>query len=357
MQNDRLRNEVARLRNITVVLTFVLITGAVPSWPQEQRDLNTYFKNYIGLSDGQIKAIRDGKAVAKTLRSRAPAEIFVFGAVYVNATPEAYVDFSRDFDRLRKLAGYLAIGKFSAPPRLADLEGFTFDSDDINALRKCRPGDCDVQMPESSMRSIRESIDWSASNAAEQVNQRLQQTAVGRLTAYQREGDAVLGIYNDKEHPTDVAGQFRYILSYSRALPEYLPVFYNYLLSYPREKPANVDDIFYWAKVKFGLKPTLRIVHVVTMRGNTDYGRAYAVAEKQLYASHYFQTALDLTFCVSDSSDPGRAGFYLIKVMGSEQAGLTGFKGSIVRKVAVDRSASTLQKSLAAIKNALEPAP
>jgi hypothetical protein len=40
--------------------------------------------------------------------------------------------------------------------------------------------------------------------------------------------------------------------------------------------------------------------------------------------------------------------------MGSEQAGLTGFKGSIVRKVAVDRSASSLKKALATIRSALE---
>jgi hypothetical protein len=40
--------------------------------------------------------------------------------------------------------------------------------------------------------------------------------------------------------------------------------------------------------------------------------------------------------------------------MGSEQAGLTGVKGSIVRKVAVGRTASSLEKSLVAIKNILE---
>jgi hypothetical protein len=40
-------------------------------------------------------------------------------------------------------------------------------------------------------------------------------------------------------------------------------------------------------------------------------------------------------------------------VMGSQQAGLTGFKGSIVRKAAVSRSASSLQKSLASIKDTL----
>jgi hypothetical protein len=40
--------------------------------------------------------------------------------------------------------------------------------------------------------------------------------------------------------------------------------------------------------------------------------------------------------------------------MGSEQAGLTGVKGSIVRKVAVGRTASSLQKSLTTIKAILE---
>jgi hypothetical protein len=67
---------------------------------------------------------------------------------------------------------------------------------------------------------------------------------------------------------------------------------------YPNAKPANVENTFYWEKVKFGLKPTLRIVHVVTMRGNPADEVAYAIAEKQLYSSHYFSTALDLSFCV-----------------------------------------------------------
>jgi hypothetical protein len=40
--------------------------------------------------------------------------------------------------------------------------------------------------------------------------------------------------------------------------------------------------------------------------------------------------------------------------MGSEQAGLTGVKGSIVRKAAVGRSVSNLQNALTNIKNTLE---
>ena len=175
-----------------------------------------------------------------------------------------------------------------------------------------------------------------------------------RLLEYQQQGNQALGVYNDKREPTEVPQQFAYMLSYSKALPENLPDFYRYLLDYPRARPANVDDKFYWARVKFGLKPTLRIVQMVTLRGNPADPVAYAIAQKQLYASHYFETALDLSFCVRGSDDSKRPGFYLIMAMGSEQAGLTGVKGSIVRKTAVGRSVSNLQSALTKIKSALE---
>ena len=346
------------MRKLRIVLLLAALATAAPCRSQENPkapdpSVEVYFRRYVGLTESQIKALRAGKAVSKTLRSRTPAEIFVFGAMYVNASPEAYLAFATDFDRLKTISGYLAVGKFSPPPQLNDLSGFTFDGDDVEAVKECKPADCDVQLPEGSMRRIQGAIDWSAPNVADQVNQMVQKLALDRLLAYQQEGNAALGMYNDKEHPTDVASQFQYILSYTRVLPERLPEFYRYLLSYPLEKPTNVEDLFYWAKVKFGLKPTLRMVHVVTTTRDTINGRGYVVAEKQLYASHYFQTALDLTFCIPEPLGTQR-GFYLVKVMESEQAGLTGFKGSIVRKVAVGRSASTLQKSLAAIKKVLE---
>jgi hypothetical protein len=78
------------LRSLTfIVVVLALITGSSCCWPQERPDLNTYFKTDIGLSDDQIQAIRSGKAAAKNLPSRVPDEIFVFGAVYINATPDA----------------------------------------------------------------------------------------------------------------------------------------------------------------------------------------------------------------------------------------------------------------------------
>jgi hypothetical protein len=90
------------------------------------------------------------------------------------------------------------------------------------------------------------------------------------------------------------------------------------------------------------------------MRGGPADDVAYAIAEKQLYSSHYFDTALDLSFCVRGQNDPRHPGFYLIMAMGTEQSSLAGFGGGIIRRVAVSRSLSDLQAALTNIRNALE---
>ena len=348
--------EVAIIRSAMCasVLLALIAVAALPGSAQSNPDLQTFFRQNIGLSQDQIAAIRAGQPVAKTMPSRTPAEVFLVGAVYIHAAPESYLRFAGDFDRLRKLPNYLALGVFSDPPQLSDLKGFSFDNDDIQALKNCKPGDCLIQMPTSSIEELHRSIDWSAADMSEQVNQLLQKTALQRLFAYQREGNEALGVYSDKRDPTVVPQQFAYMLTYVKALPAHLPDFYQYLLAYPNAKPANVEDTFYWARVKFGLKPTLRVVQMVTMRGDRADPVAYAIAEKQLYSSHYFETALDLSFCVRGSDELKQPGFYLIMAMGSEQAGLTGAKGAIIRKAAVGRSVSNLQKGLTAIRNALE---
>jgi hypothetical protein len=348
------RAKVARGRIVIRVSSLlVLFVAALPVFAQNPKLLK-FFRDSAELTPEQIAAIQSGQPVAKTMPSRTPAEVFLFGAIFIHATPESYLKFARDFDRLSKLPNYMALGVFHDPPEASDLRGFSFDNDDVKALKNCKPGDCLIQMPTSSIEALQSSVDWSASDVSDQVNRRLQKTALDRLLEYQHQGNDALGVYNDKHDPTEVSQQFAYMLSYSKALPKNLPDFYQYLLDYPKARPANVADAFYWARVKFGLKPTLRIVQMVTMSGSPNDLVANAIAQKQLYASHYFETALDLSFCIRGTDDSKQPGFYLIMAMGSEQAGLTGVKGSIVRKTAVGRSVSNLENALTNIKTTLE---
>ena len=330
-------------------------TALVPSWSQQNTDLTTFFKDYAGLSQEQIEDLQHGKTIAKIVESPNPDEVFVFGAVYIASTPESYLKLAADIGELRKLPSYLAIRKFSDPPQLSDLEGFTVEDQDVKELKDCKPGHCEVQLPAEAMEEFQRSIHWSAPDVASQVNRLAQKMALQALLAYIQGGDSALGAYRDKKHPAEVGDAFQSLLSQLKALPVYLPDLDRYLLEYPKFNTPNLETQFYWEKVNFGLKPTLRIVQAVVYRGAHPSEPAFAVAVKQIYSSHYFRTALDLTVCVKDK--PDKRGFYLITVKGSQQAGLTGLKGGIVRHVAVGKSRSSLERALATIKQKLEATP
>jgi hypothetical protein len=68
------------------------------------------------------------------------------------------------------------------------------------------------------------------------------------------------------------------------SLSEYIPNLRRYLLEYPAAQLPNSSSFLYWQETRFGLKPTIRISHLVTTQGQEDT----IVASKMLYASHYF---------------------------------------------------------------------
>jgi len=331
-----------------------ILAAALMSAGQPAREPRSFFREQMGLSDDQIAAIAHGRVVAKVLPSNTPAEIIVFGAVFVNATPEEYVKLAFDMGRLQRLPGYLGVRQFSDPPVLSDLDGFALEPEDIRNLRSCRPGKCDVQLPAVAMQELQKALDWSNPDVATQVNERVRRMALEILRRYQAVGNSVLGSYRDTDRPFDVDAQFQSLLGRSAALPVYLPELGRYLLDYPNATLDNVESMFYWERVDFGLKPTVRLNHAIAYRSAGPRGAAQGVAVKQLYASHYFQLALDLTACVTENGRNTDTGFYLISLRGSTQQGFTGLTGSLLRRIVVSRTRSAQEKALINIKKALE---
>jgi len=305
------------------------------------------------LSPAQIAGIQNGKAFAKVLPALNASDIFVSGAVYIHANPAAYLQFMKDMTRRKRVAGYLGAGEFSAPPDVRDLNGLSLERDDIEDLKKCRPGDCELQLPEESMEAARASLQWNSPDITEQVTILAKRGIVRLLKEYQQDGDPALLPYRGERDPMPPAEQFRSLLSRLELFPRYLPDLNRYLLQYPNSRPEETQDFFYWEKINFGLKPTTRVNHAIIYRTSAP-GAVHVLAIKQLYATHYFQTALDLSFCVPSSTVSGEDGFYLITVKGSRQAGLTGVKGGLVRKVVITRTRESLERALNSIRENLE---
>ena len=214
-----------------------------------------------------------------------------------------------------------------------------------------------MQLPTASIQAFHDAVDWSRADAGEQVNALARQMVLQSVAAYRRGGNGALG-EDRRQRASDacrraVRGDDRPRRGAARcaARASSLPA------RYPSAPLQGADSFFYWEKVDFGMKPTIRVNHAVIYRGraqNRDYA---AVAIKQLYSSHYFHTALDTSVCLDDGAAQGPHGFYLLTVKGSQQDGLTGMKGSMVRRVVVDKTRSSLERALAALKRTLEQTP
>ena len=135
----------------SIALSLLLASSLRPAVSQQVFVLDKFLQENVRLTAGQIDSVHRGKAVATVLDSPTPDEVFVFGTVHVDATPESYLKFANDFDALRKLPSYLAVQKFSNPPQPSDLGGFTIDPEDFKELKSCQPGDCEVQLPSEAI--------------------------------------------------------------------------------------------------------------------------------------------------------------------------------------------------------------
>jgi hypothetical protein len=340
---------------VYAVLLATLCIMSKVAWAGEWRtEPESFFRDEIGLTSEEIEAIGQGKAIVKMLPSPSPAEIFMFGAVFVKGKPEDYTKLAFDMDRLSQVPGYLGVGRMSEPPRLSDLEGFTLEPSDIRDLKRCEPGKCGVQLSAEMMKELQHTINTEGPEADAAVNERLQKMVLDLLTRYKAKGNRGLGVYRDKDEAFDVEAHHRSLISQAEALPIYLPRLSEYLIEYPEARLAGVDSFFFWEKVNFGLKPTLRLNHAILYRAQGPRARGEIIIAKQLYASHYIQAALDITACVPRTSESGEAGFYLISLKGSTQHGLTGFFRKIIRAIVVSRTRSSQEKILVSLKDLIE---
>jgi hypothetical protein len=253
-----------------------------------------------------------------------------------------YVEAVSDIEAFERGGGFKMTKRIGTPPRLEDFARLRLPDGDLDDLRSCRVGDCDVKLGEEALGRFRSEIDWSAPTARADANALMQQLAFEYATRYLEGGNEQLAVYRDRSRPTFVAQEFRTMIDRMTELTTYLPDMRRYLLEYPRVTIPDAVSFLYWQETEFGLKPTIRISHL-TIRESPD---DTVVASKMIYASHYFWTGLELRLL---TPDPSRGvGFWLVTVSRSRSDGLSGFKGMFVRR----RVRSEVQRgTLAALRS------
>jgi len=298
-----------------------LVPAAAPVPPL----LETYLTKYVRLEAEPRARLLAGQPVTKQLDVDPAKEVAVFGAVWVDAPIDKYLAAVRNIERFESGGSFLITRKISATPRAEDFAELKLPAEDIEDLRSCRVSSCELKLAASAIERIRREVDWSKPDADKRVNAIAREMALAHVTSYLQGGNEQLAVYRDLDRPTFVAGELAAMVDRLKALSEFLPAIRRYLLEFPRATLPDSESFLYWQEVKFGLKPTIRINHLVIAHDPSGA----IIASKMLYATHYFWTALELRVLVRD---PARgSGFWFITESRSRSDGLSGFVGRLIR--------------------------
>ncbi len=317
-----------------------------------QQQPRTFFKTKVNLSDSDIQKIEQGQVVTKVLQSTDPKYgMLVFGAVYINASIPQFAAAYRDVKGLLEDKVYLDVQEFGLPPKLSDFDRLVLDHKDVDALQDCKPEDCDLQVFDAA--TFRKQINWNSSDKYDQVNQLARKRIHEAMTQYMSGGLKSFGSYTDRKNPLNVYQATKEMIGGSYYIPQdQSGGIYHYVLDYPEGKVAGADDFFYWENLDFGEGPTIRVDHVFTFPQGAGAAKS-VTADVQLYASRYIRVSLQTFYCVPDTQNPGKPGFFLIEMNDSRLPVFGGLKLSIVRKVATSKAVQGTQDTLALFEKRL----
>jgi hypothetical protein len=312
--------------------------------------LESYLSSVVRLTTAERKRLIDGAPMTKLLDTDVDNEVAVVGAVWISAPMRKYVTAVNDIETFERGGGFKVTRRISAPPRLEDFADLRLPEEDVAALRTCRIGNCKLKLGERAIQAFRTKVDWNAADSQSAADAVMQEIAYEYATGYLEGGNDGLAVHRDHAQPVFVASELRSMIDQMPTLTTSIPDLRRYLLDFPKATLPDVTSFLYWQEAQFGLKPTIRISHVVIQEGPDDT----VVASKMLYASHYFWTALELRVLLPD---PSRGhGFWFVTLNRSRSDGLTGFTGFFVRsrvRGEVQRGALT---ALASTKSRLEHA-
>ena len=335
-------------------LLLALASTALPAHQAgDEQPVDQFLLTRFAFTPAQVAAARRGVAVAVVLGSTVDREVAIGGAVRVQVSPDRLFALLQDVERLESGPGFLRTRRLSEPPRLEDFADLVLPPGDVADLRRCRPGACDVKLGQGAFDLLRQ-IDWKAPDAASRVNALARRTSLEYVEAYRKGGNSELAIYLDSDRPQFIAAEFAEMVGRARLWPDTLRPLADVLLGYPKApRPAGMRDFFYWSLAEFGLKPVVRLNQAVCYSTGRPAGTMHAVAIKQLYASHYFHTALEIRTVVNDASTPA-SGTYLVVLNIARSDGLTGLFGGVVKSKVRTASRSALERALTAIKRMAE---
>jgi len=332
-------------RNKTILCTLLVCLGASTALAQaSMAEFQKVLREKASLEEQDLAALQLNQPVVRLVPATDKREVAVTGLVNINGTAEEFLRLYRDSMMHKNNAAVLEIGSFGQQPSLTDLGDLTLETEDIDDLKECVIGDCQIKLSAPMIQRFRKEVDWSAPDYQVRVTNLFKEMLVAYIKDYRTRGESALIEYNDKQNSVSLAAEHRALTSAAGYVSSFL--------SDTKSGLQLVEEALVWSKIKFGLKPVIAVNHISIYKRNSNVGPQVLVASKQIYANHYFNAFLALTAFVNV---PGAAnGSFLVYENRSRADGLEGPFGKIKRGVVEKKALEGLRGIIAQSKASLE---
>jgi hypothetical protein len=320
-----------------------------PDIPPDPREFLRVTGEFTG---AELDTIERGGAVARVLDTER-REVAVVGAIRIHAPVDRILAHYRDVSQMAESAAVLQVGTFSSPPRLDDLQPLVMEAYDLETIRECTPGDCGVRLSAAQMSRFDREVQWNAPDWQIRAGSSWRRMLVEYAGGYLTRGDSALAEYRNKAEPLQVAQELDILFGQSAFFKSAAPEFLRFAEEFPRGRPPHTDDLLYWTKDDFGIRPVISMTHLMLHKAAPDppHGRPLAmIAAKQIYATHYFDAGLGLTAVYAHPS----GGVLIVSQNRVRTRSLAPLMRAFVRSTVRSRSRAGMEKVLRSMKAKLE---
>jgi hypothetical protein len=308
----------ARFVSVAVACISIATLAAQPAAPTTTERL---LIDRLSLPQADVARMQAGEAVAWKLAANAPNEVGGAGAIRAKGDHRRLVAWFRDIEAFMRAAGTENVGVIHSPATPADFARLNLDDVEFADLQKCRPGKCDVRMPESYLSRFQTEITWTAPDAGGQAARLAKQMLGEYVRSYQDGGDAALGAHHDQKDPAAIANGFKDMLRRATKVWDLAYPLASYLETFPKGRPEGAEDHFYWTRDKLLTKQMLTLHHVVLQE--LPAGRVL-LADKQFYASRQVDEALMVALLVPTADAKGFDLIVAVRARAEAAGGVTG---------------------------------
>jgi len=308
------------------VAAFVLAAGGLVA--AQSPDPFGFYGETVSLTATDRTDLSAGRAIVKML-PHGDQELAIFSAVRAEVPGDRLAGWIRAIEALKRSEHVPAIGRFSNPPRVEDLNGLELDPDDLDAIRRCRPGSCGVKLSADEITELRQVIAGAGGDWHGAVQQAFRQMLLERVQAYLAAGLRGMPPYHDQRYPTPLDVEFDALIENSPYLSRHVPAVVSHFERFPASD-EDVESFLYWAKEALGGKPIVSLTHVAIATPGSGALPEVLVASRQFYATHYLTGSLALTAIVGGADGQPR---YLTYLNRSRLDVLGGLFGGLARRV------------------------